>query len=85
LRISLCFRFVLLSLGDKVSGQEVEEMLQAADVDEDGAINYDEFIPMFMPGLLKAKAEQAAAAAAQAKIEAELNAKIEARNKKFGL
>jgi membrane protein involved in colicin uptake len=76
---------VLLSLGDKVSGQEVEEMLQAADVDEDGAINYDEFIPMIMPGLKKAQAEAKAKADAEAKAEAEANAKREARNKKLGL
>lgn len=67
-----------MSLGEKVSGQEVEEMLQAADVDEDGYINYDEFIPMFMPGLLKAKAEQAE----REKAEQEEQAKKDAKSKK---
>lgn len=72
-----------MSLGEKVSGQEVEEMLQVADTDGDGYINYEEFIPMFMPGLKKAQAEERARQEEQAKAEEAARAKQEAREAKY--
>jgi Ca2+-binding EF-hand superfamily protein len=61
------YRFVLLNLDDKVTGEQVEEMLQAADLDGDGAISYEEFVPMIMPGLKRMKeGEEGEEAEAQA-------------------
>jgi calmodulin len=34
--------------GEKLSDQEVEEMIREADVDGDGAINYEEFVRMML-------------------------------------
>jgi Ca2+-binding EF-hand superfamily protein len=40
-----------MNLGEKLTDAEVEEMIQKADLDGDGQINFEEFTPMFMPGL----------------------------------
>lgn len=37
-----------LIVGEKLSDQEVEEMIREADVDGDGAINYEEFVRMML-------------------------------------
>ncbi|XP_073366923.1 calmodulin-3 isoform X2 [Aegilops tauschii subsp. strangulata] len=37
-------RQVMTNLGEKLSEEEVEEMVREADVDGDGQINYDEFV-----------------------------------------
>lgn len=37
-------RHVMTNLGEKLSDNEVEEMIREADVDGDGQINYDEFL-----------------------------------------
>jgi calmodulin len=39
---------VLWLAGEKLSDQEVEEMIREADVDGDGAINYEEFVRMML-------------------------------------
>lgn len=36
-------RHVLTSIGDKLTDEEADEMIRAADVDGDGQINYEEF------------------------------------------
>ena len=36
-------KHVLLALGEKVTDEEIEEMLKEADIDGDGLINYEEF------------------------------------------
>ena len=36
-------RHVLTSIGDKLTDEEAEEMIRAADTDGDGQINYAEF------------------------------------------
>lgn len=36
-------RHVLTSIGDKLTDEEADDMIRAADVDGDGQINYDEF------------------------------------------
>ncbi|KAG0249048.1 hypothetical protein BG011_009629 [Mortierella polycephala] len=41
-------RHVLTNLGERLSDQEVDEMITEADVDGDGQINYDEFVRMMM-------------------------------------
>ncbi|XP_004411877.1 PREDICTED: calmodulin-like protein 3 [Odobenus rosmarus divergens] len=37
-------RHVMTRLGEKLSDDEVDEMIRAADVDRDGQVNYEEFI-----------------------------------------
>eukprot|EP01088_Endostelium_zonatum_P004444 TRINITY_DN15695_c0_g1_i1.p1 TRINITY_DN15695_c0_g1~~TRINITY_DN15695_c0_g1_i1.p1 ORF type:complete len:150 (-),score=44.69 TRINITY_DN15695_c0_g1_i1:98-547(-) len=39
-------RHVLTHLGEKLSEEEVDELIREADVDGDGQINYEEFIKM---------------------------------------
>lgn len=35
-------------LGEKLTEEEVDEMIKEADVDGDGQINYEEFVKMMM-------------------------------------
>ena len=37
---------VLLKIGEKLSQEEVEELMSEADIDGDGNIYYDEFVAM---------------------------------------
>ena len=39
---------VMNSLGEKLTEEEVEEMIREADIDGDGQIDYDEFVRMMM-------------------------------------
>ena len=39
----------MTNLGEKLSDQEVEEMIREADTDGDGQINYDEFVRVRTP------------------------------------
>jgi len=41
-------RHVMTSLGEKLSDEEVDEMIKEADTDNDGQINYHEFVKMMM-------------------------------------
>lgn len=38
----------MLNLGERLTEEEVEEMIKEADVDGDGQVNYDEFVKMMM-------------------------------------
>jgi calmodulin len=38
----------MTNLGEKLSEQEGEEMIREADVDNDGQVNYDEFVNMMV-------------------------------------
>merc|ERR1712206_22176 len=39
-------RHVMTNLGEKLTDEEVDEMIREADVDGDGQINYEEFVKM---------------------------------------
>ncbi|XP_022333553.1 neo-calmodulin-like [Crassostrea virginica] len=39
-------RMVMLNIGEKMSEEEVENMIKEADEDGDGQVNYDEFVKM---------------------------------------
>mgnify|MGYP003710829761 CR=1 FL=1 len=41
-------RHVMTNLGEKLTDEEVDEMIREADVDGDGQINYEEFVKMLM-------------------------------------
>ncbi|KAG5574171.1 hypothetical protein H5410_063937 [Solanum commersonii] len=41
-------RHVMTNLGEKLTDEEVDEMIREADVDGDGQINYDEFVKVMM-------------------------------------
>ncbi|KAK1939825.1 calmodulin [Babesia divergens] len=41
-------RHVMTNLGEKLTNEEVEEMLREADVDGDGKINYEEFVKLML-------------------------------------
>lgn len=45
---SIELRHVMTQLGEKLSDDEVEEMIKEADQDGDGYINYEEFVKMMM-------------------------------------
>ena len=37
-------RHVMTNLGEKLTDEEVDEMIREADVDGDGQVNYEEFV-----------------------------------------
>ncbi|TYJ14652.1 hypothetical protein E1A91_A10G131100v1 [Gossypium mustelinum] len=39
-------RHVMINLGEKLSDEEVEQMIKEADLDGDGQVNYDDFVKM---------------------------------------
>lgn len=41
-------RHVMTNLGEKLSQEEVEEMIREADTDGDGQVNYEEFVSMML-------------------------------------
>eukprot|EP01136_Pigoraptor_vietnamica_P007931 Opistho-1_new@42655 len=43
-------RHVLTSLGEKLTDDDVDQLLQGVEVDKDGSINYEEFVKMVMSG-----------------------------------
>ena len=40
------FRHVMTNLGEKLTDEEVDEMIREADIDGDGQVNYEEFVTM---------------------------------------
>ena len=45
---SIELKHVMISLGEKITDDEVEEMINEADIDGDGFINYEEFVRMII-------------------------------------
>ena len=41
-------KHIMMTIGDKMSEEEADEMVNEADIDEDGMINYEEFVRMMM-------------------------------------
>ncbi|XP_053214781.1 calmodulin-A-like [Panonychus citri] len=41
-------RHVMTNLGEKLTDEEVEDMIKEADLDGDGLVNYDEFVTVLM-------------------------------------
>ncbi len=41
-------KHVMTSLGEKITDEEVDEMIREADIDGDGYINYEEFVRMII-------------------------------------
>ena len=41
-------RHVLTSIGEKLTDEEVDEMIKEADIDGDDQINYEEFVKMMI-------------------------------------
>merc|ERR1711935_459948 len=41
-------RHVMTNLGEKLTDEEVDEMIREADIDGDGQINYEEFVKVMM-------------------------------------
>jgi len=41
-------RHIMTNLGEKLTDDEVDEMIREADIDGDGQINYEEFVKMMM-------------------------------------
>nr|VDC94210.1 unnamed protein product [Brassica oleracea] len=46
--MSRLLRHVMISLGEKLTDEEVDQMIKEADLDGDGQVNYDEFVRMMM-------------------------------------
>ena len=44
--VKCLLRTVMTTLGEKLTDEEVDEMIQEADIDGDGEINYEEFVKM---------------------------------------
>lgn len=55
-------RHVMTNLGEKLSDEEIGEMIREADVDSDGNINYDEFVKVMMAKRRSKRTEEKAAA-----------------------
>ena len=41
-------KHIMMTIGDKMTEDEAEEMIHEADIDGDGTINYEEFVRMMM-------------------------------------
>ncbi|KAL2510936.1 Calmodulin-5 [Abeliophyllum distichum] len=50
-------RHVMTNLGEKLTDEEVDEMIREADVDGDGQINYEEFVKIMMAKRRKQRIE----------------------------
>ncbi|GMH28495.1 hypothetical protein Nepgr_030338 [Nepenthes gracilis] len=42
-------RHVMINMGERLTDEEVEQMIKEADLDGDGLVNYNDFVSMMMP------------------------------------
>ncbi|KAJ8558039.1 hypothetical protein K7X08_004805 [Anisodus acutangulus] len=54
-------RHVMINLGEKLTDEEVEQMIREADLDGDGQVNFDEFVKMMMNRLEEIRTQSATA------------------------
>ena len=43
-------KHIMMTIGDKMTKDETDEIIHEADIDGDGTINYEEFVRMMMAG-----------------------------------
>ncbi|KAL9458510.1 hypothetical protein AB3S75_007386 [Citrus x aurantiifolia] len=55
-------RHVMTNLGEKLTDEEVDEMIREADVDGDGQINYEEFVKVMMAKRRRKRIEERSSA-----------------------
>lgn len=48
LHFTFQLRHVMTNLGEKLTDEEVDEMIREADIDGDGQVNYEEFVRMML-------------------------------------
>ena len=48
LQFTFQLRHVMTNLGEKLTDEEVDEMIREADIDGDGQVNYEEFVRMML-------------------------------------
>ena len=41
-------KHIMMTIGDRMTEEEADEMIHEADIDDDGVINYEEFVRMMM-------------------------------------
>lgn len=46
--VTLQLRHVMITVGEKVTDEELEQMIRVADLDGDGLLDYQEFVSMMM-------------------------------------
>ena len=46
-------RHVMTNLGEKLTDEEVDEMIREADIDGDGQINYEEFVMLMTKSVMR--------------------------------
>lgn len=42
------YSHIMTNLGEKLTDEEVDEMIREADIDGDGQVNYEEFVHIYM-------------------------------------
>ena len=48
----MIWTYVWNFLGEKLTEEEVDEMIREADIDQDGQINYEEFVKMMVSNIM---------------------------------
>ena len=46
--MQLQLRQVMMNIGEKLTDEELEQMIREADLDRDGQVNYEEFMRMML-------------------------------------
>ncbi|KAL7611739.1 calmodulin-7 isoform X1 [Lactuca sativa] len=62
-------RHVMTNLGEKLTDEEVDEMIREADVDGDGQINYEEFVKIMMAKIRRKRRKRRKEVAMQSRVK----------------